>query len=995
MIDYREIKFEEAIEHYLTHHGGYSKADPKNFDRALALDPTGLLPFIRQSQAVKWQVIADYHGKNAETVFLEEVTRAMDARGSLDVLRHGVDFFGKNFALAFFRPSHGMNPDAEKDYKANRLTLTRQLHYSTEHNKSLDLVLSVNGIPVATAELKNQFTSQTVEHAKHQYKTDRDHREKIFAFKKRTLVHFAVDTDEVYMTTRLAGAETVFLPFNLGNGTAAGNPENPDGYKTSYLWERIWSRDSWMDLLGRFLHLETKERTQDGKKIRTESLIFPRFHQVDAVRKLIADAVANGPGHQYLVQHSAGSGKSNSIAWLAHHLSTLHDAQDRKVFDSVIVITDRLVLDKQLQETIYQFEHKQGVVQKIDEDSQQLAHALASGVPIIITILQKFPFVTKHTGELPDRRYAVIVDEAHSSQSGKGAVKMKAVLAAQHIRQEARRRAEEEQLPDYEEEIIRCVKARKRQPNISFFAFTATPKYKTKVLFGRTGADGKPHAFHLYAMRQAIEEGFILDVLRNYTTYKTYYKLLQSAEEDPEVERKRAAKALARFLSLHPHNIAQKTEVIIEHFRKFTAHKIGGRAKAMLVTRSRLHAVRYKRAFDKYIAEKGYPNIRTLVAFSGTVIDKDLPDEEFTEVSMNGGKISEKKLPEEFAKPEYQVLIAADKYQTGFDQPLLHTMYVDKRLADVQAVQTLSRLNRMYPGKQETFVLDFVNEAEGIQQAFQPYFEHAAVDEQADPRQLYDLRTAIYALHIVFETEVEQFAAAFFKPNRKQSQTDHALMNSIVDKAVARFEAADPQAQVDLRARMEAFGRLYTFISQVIPYDDSSLEKLDAYLRFLDTKMGNPNPADPLNLDKDVNLKYYRLQKISEGRILLEAGIGGSLAAPSEVGTGRNEDAPVPLSQVVQLLNDRFGTNFTATDELFWEQVRDDAVANPNLQQAGAANTRDDFAYALYQHLEELVVNRMDRNGGQAGMFFDNPEVRSVIQNWMLDQVYDRIRPKA
>ena len=378
---------------------------------------------------------------NAETVFLEEVTRAMDARGSLDVLRHGVDFFGKNFSLAFFRPAHRMNPDAEKDYNANRLTLTRQLYYSAGHNKSLDLVLSVNGIPVATAELKNQFTSQTVEHAKHQYRTDRDHREKIFAFKKRTLVHFAVDTDQVYMTTRPAGAETDFLPFNLGNGTAAGNPENPDGYKTAYLWERIWERDSWMDLLGRFLHLEVIEKIENAKKVRKEALIFPRFHQVDAVRKLVADARANGPGRHYLIQHSAGSGKSNSIAWLAHHLSTLHDDQDCKIFDSVIVITDRLVLDKQLQDTIYQFEHKQGVVQKIDEDSQQLALALKTGVPIVITILQKFPFVTGHIGELPDRRYAVIVDEAHSSQSGKGAVKMKAVLAAPRIREEARKRA--------------------------------------------------------------------------------------------------------------------------------------------------------------------------------------------------------------------------------------------------------------------------------------------------------------------------------------------------------------------------------------------------------------------------------------------------------------------------------------------------------------------------------------------------------------------------
>ena len=536
------------------------------------------------------------------------------------------------------------------------------------------------------------------------------------------------------------------------------------------------------------------------------------------------------------------------------------------------------------------------------------------------------------------------------------------------------------------------MKARKHQPNISFFAFTATPKYKTKVLFGRPGPDGKPEPFHLYSMRQAIEEGFILDVLKNYTTYKTYYKLVQSVEDDPEVERKRAAKALARFMSLHPHNIAQKTEVIIEHFRKYTAHKIGGRAKAMLVTGSRLHAVRYKIAFDKYIHEKGYANIRTLVAFSGIVIDEDLPGEEFTEVGMNGGRISEKKLPEEFSKPEYQFMIAADKYQTGFDQPLLHTMYVDKRLADVQAVQTLSRLNRIYPGKNQTFVLDFVNDAEGIQQAFQPYYEHATVTEQADPRQLYDLRAAIYALHIVFEIEVEQFAAVFFKQQLKQTQTDHALLNSIMDKAVTRYEEAEEQPKLDLRARMQAFNRLYTFLSQVIPYDDSGLEKLDAYLRFLDEKLGNPNPHDPINLDEDVRLRYYRLQKISEGRIVLEAGTGGSLSAPSEVGTGRNEDEQVPLSQVVQVLNDRFGTNFTPTDELFWEQVRDDAIANQNLQQAGAANTRDDFAYALFQQLEELVVNRMDRNGGQAGLFFEKPEVRSVIQNWMLDQVYDRIR---
>jgi type I restriction enzyme R subunit len=992
MIDYREIKFEDAIEDYLARKGGYAKADPRNFNRELALDPVVLLDFVRETQPAKWKVIADYHGANAETVFIEETARAMDSRGSLDVLRHGIDLFGKNFALAFFRPAHRMNPDAERDYKANRLTVTRQLYYGTNQNKSLDLVLSVNGIPVATAELKNQFTGQTVENAKRQYQLDRDPREKIFAFKKRTLVHFAVDTDEVAMTTRLDGESTRFLPFNLGNGTAAGNPENPDNYKTAYLWEGIWSRDSWMDLLGRFLHLEVTEKIENAKKVRRESLIFPRFHQIDAVRKLISDAGASGAGQHYLVQHSAGSGKSNSIAWLAHHLSNLHDAKDDKVFQSVIVITDRLVLDRQLQDTIYQFEHKQGVVKKIDEDSKQLAEALKHGVPIVITTLQKFPFVTQHVGSLPDRRYAVIVDEAHSSQSGQDAAKLKAVLAENHVREEVRRRAEEEQLPDYEEEILRHIQSRGRQPNISFFAFTATPKYKTLVFFGRPGPDGKPQPFHLYSMRQAIEEGFILDVLKNYTTYKTYYRLVQSVEDDPEVERKRAAKALARFMSLHPHNIAQKTEVMIEHYRRYTAHKIGGRAKAMLVTGSRLHAVRYKRAFDKYIRDKGYTGIRTLVAFSGEVIDDEIPGERFTEVGMNGGHISEKKLPEEFAKPEYQVLIVADKYQTGFDQPLLHTMYVDKRLGDVQAVQTLSRLNRTCAGKEDTFVLDFVNDPEDIKREFQKYYEVAAINEEADPRQLYDLRNNIYALHIVFELEVEQFAAVFFKRNRNQLRSDHALLNSIVDKAVTRFQQAPEQDQSDLRARAEAYDRLYTFLSQVIPYADSGLEKLHAFIRFFLDKIGSPDPGQPINIDKDVRLKFYRLQKISEGRIALEAGAGASLLAPSEVGTGKNEDERVHLSQVVEILNDRFGTNFTPADELFWEAVREDAIADEHLQQAGAANTRDDFAYALYQKLEDLVVNRMDRNGGQAGMFFENPDVRQVVQAWMLDQVYDRIR---
>jgi len=988
MVDHREIAFESAVEHSLLTSGGYEKGNPAQYDRTRALHPHLILDFVQATQPKSWQAIAAYYGGTAADAFLAELTLALDTRGTLDVLRHGLDFFGQTFHLAYFAPASGLNPETAKLYKANRLTVTRQVHFSLQHEQSIDILLSLNGLPVATAELKNAFTGQTVRDAIGQYR-DRDHREPIFAFKKRALVHFAADTDECYMATRLEGAATRFLPFNQGNRKGAGNPENPDGYRTHYLWEQIWKRDSWLDLLGRFLHIEKK-----GKE---ESLIFPRYHQIDAVRKLVADARVAQAGKNYLVWHSAGSGKSNSIAWLAHRLSSLHDAQDRKVFDSVIVITDRLVLDKQLQDTIYQFEHKTGVVMKIDDDSKQLADALRNSVPIVITILQKFPFVAKHAGDLPERRYAVIVDEAHSSQSGDSAAKMKAVLGGERIRAVARKRAEEEQLPDYEEEIIRVVEGRKRQPNLSFFAFTATPKYKTIQVFGQPDANGEPQPFHEYSMRQAIEEGFILDVLKNYTVYSVYYRLLKAAQADPEVEKKKAAKALARFMKLHPHNIAQKTEVIIEHFRQNVRHRIGGRAKAMVVTGSRLEAVRYKKSADAYIRDHGYKDLRTLVAFSGSLIDPDDPtEEELTEVKMNGGRISEKQLPEEFRKVEYGILIAADKYQTGFDQPLLHTMYVDKRLADVQAVQTLSRLNRMFPGKEDTFVLDFVNDPEEIQKAFQRYYDTAPiVTGKPDPRQLYTLRAQLYASFIVQELEVEQFAAVWFKPRRKETPTDNALMNSIVDKAVGRFADASEDGKEELRNRLEAFRRLYSFLSQVIPFGDSKLEKFDAYLRFLETKLPVRPGTGHLDLDDDVRLKFYRLQKIGEGRIALQSGTPGALKGPSDVGTGRIEDEQVPLSRVVDVLNERFGTEFTSSDELFWDQVRADATADESVRNAGEANTIDNFAHIFDRKLEELVIGRMDRNSGQVVRFLDNPEIREVVTRLMRNQVYSSIRNEA
>jgi type I restriction enzyme R subunit len=583
-VNHKEIAFETAIEESLLTHGGYLKGDSETFDRELALDRAELFAFLRASQPKAWTELADLLGAQTEATILDNLLGALAARGALDVLRHGFKCYGKQLHLAYFAPAHGMNPATQALYESNRLTVTRQLKYSLSNENSIDLVIGLNGLPVVTAELKNPMSGQTWRDAVWQYKTDRDPAELVFRFKARSLVHFAVDPDEVHMTTRLALKATSFLPFNKGDGTAAGNPTNPAGYKTAYLWEQVLARDSLMDILARFLHLEVDERKLGGKTVRRETMIFPRYHQLDCVRKAEADARSQGAGRNYLIQHSAGSGKSNSIAWLAHRLATLHTRDDRKVFDSVVVVTDRRVLDKQLQDTIYQFEHKQGVVEKIDENSGQLAEALEAGTAIVITTMQKFPFVTEKIGQLPKRRYAVIVDEAHSSQSGESASKMKTVLAGAQLSEHAAEEAADDELDDYQEEVIKAMAARGRQPNLSFFGFTATPKYKTLEVFGRPGPEGKPEPFHLYSMRQAIEEGFILDVLAHYTTYKTYYGLIKSAQDDPEVEKKQAAKALARYMSLHPYNLAQKTEVMLEHFRTHTRHKIGGRAKAMVVT---------------------------------------------------------------------------------------------------------------------------------------------------------------------------------------------------------------------------------------------------------------------------------------------------------------------------------------------------------------------------------------------------------------------------
>lgn len=998
-----EAAFECAIEAALLS-GGYKSLAPAAFDRERAMFPELVLEFIRTTQAQAWKKLEALHGTKTGERVLHDLCKWMDTHGSLATLRHGFKCYGRTLRVAIFKAAHGLNAELEARYAANHLGLTRQLHFSPKNERSLDVTLTVNGIPLVTLELKNPLSGQNVEDAMRQYRHDRDPRERIFDFKKRTLVHFAVDTEAVHMTTRLAGTATHFLPFNKGSNGGAGNPLDAAGrnYRTAYLWEEVLQRDSLLDLLARFLHLQTDERiTDDGKKVKKESMIFPRYHQLQAVRGLVAASAVEGPGNNYLIEHSAGSGKSNTIAWLAHRLSSLHNAKDERAFDSVIVVTDRLVLDKQLQDTIYQFEHRQGVVEKIEDDSKQLALALENAVPIIITTLQKFPFVSRQllklaeargvrgNGRLATRKCAVIVDEAHSSQSGETATELKAVLGGDDLHTEAARQAQDEGVA-HMEELFRSMAKRGKQANLSFFAFTATPKHKTLAVFGR---DGLP--FHRYSMRQAIEEGFILDVLLNYTTYKAYYRLLKQCADDPNVERKKAANALGRFMRLHPHQIAQKTAIMVEHFNAATRHRIGGRAKGMVVTGSRLEAVRYKESFDRYIAEKGYP-IRSLVAFSGTVSDDKIPDKTYTEQEMNGG-IREKELPEKFATAEYQVLLVAEKYQTGFDQPLLHTMYVDKRLAGIQAVQTLSRLNRIHPNKEDTFILDFVNDRSEIQEAFKQFYEGAVMGEEVEPGRLYEIKAELDGSGIYRADEVRRFCEVFFAPKQRQSTLDHKVMNAVLDPAVERFKAlrTSNEEEAELwRGKLQAFRNLYAFLSQVIPYQDSDLEELYTYLRHLASKLPKRGAGPGYHFDDEVRLEYYRLQKISEGSISLKEGIPKPLDGPKEVGSAALREEHVPLSRLIDVLNDRFGKDLNAADQLFFDQIVEEALGVDTLKQAAESNPIDKFQMVFKQVLQSLFIERMDLNEELFANYMNESEFQDVVSEWLGQKVYSKL-PKA
>ncbi len=1021
MPGHTELAFESAIEYGLVSGDRYEMRSPNDYDPAVALFPDDVIGFIRASQSARWEQLESMLKDRTGDTIIDSLTKELVSKGALGVLRHGFKCYGKELRLAYFRPNSSMNPESAARYAANRLTITRQVCFTSNVLKKpdgtprkciIDVVLSVNGLPVVTAELKNPLTGQRAEDACKQYMNDRDGRDPLFRFKERALVHFAVDPDEAWMTTELKGTETVFLPFNRGHNLGAGNPPVEGNWKTHYLWDEVLCADSLLDILQRFMHLEVTERTVDtptGKRtVRKEAMIFPRYHQLDSVRKLVAHAREHGPGRNYLIQHSAGSGKSNSIAWLAHRLASLHDAADAKVFDSVIVITDRRVLDQQLQNTVYQFEHKTGVVEKIEENTQQLAKALAGGTPIIISTIQKFPFISQairtleKKGEAVEvntagKRFAVIVDEAHSSQSGETVAALKGILNKDGIADAIAAQLSDEEDEELSEEARAAIKkemmSRARQPNLSFFAFTATPKFKTKAVFDEPGPSGAS-PFHLYSMRQAIEEGFILDVLQNYTTYKRFFGLIKQIENDPEVPKKAAAKALGQFLELHPVNIEQVVQVIIEHFRLKVMHELGGRAKAMVVTASRLSAVKYKQAFDRYIKEKGYIGIRALVAFSGTVQDPDQPGSTFTEVGMNNG-LSERELPERFSGEEYRVLIVAEKYQTGFDQPLLQSMYVVKRLAGVQAVQTLSRLNRTAPGKTRTFVLDFRNEEDDIFKSFKPYYEATPVGENVDPQKLNELHNKLLMPAIFTPQDVAEFAGIWFKARRDPSGQDHRLMNAVLDRCVARFKERAETEREDFRGLLVTFRNLYGFLSQILPYFDEELERLYAFVRNLIAKLPQPGDGAKFTLDDDVALKFFRLQQVSDGTIDLSQGEADPLKGPTDVGTGAQTDKVVPLSTLVDQLNERFGTDFTAADQLFFDQVRATAERDDKIVEAAKANSLGNFSDFFGRILDDLFIQRMDGNDEIFRRVMSDKQFRSVAQDYLAQEVFQRINQSA
>ncbi len=967
---------------------GYELRNAKaDYHRALAMDKALVLRFVRSTQPEEWAKLEGHYTTAAEDTFFKQLEKSLRDRGLLDVLRQGIKIVpGIKFALCYFRPASALEPKRVAEYEANILSVMKEVEYSERHGGRLDVALFLNGLPVATMEAKNLLTGSNFRHAEKQYRQDRSPAgEALLTFKRGALVHFALDEDNVSMTTRLQNGRTRFLPFNRGRDGGAGNPDIKDEFRAGYLYSSgewgaaIFSRAILLDIIGRFIHLDT-----GGK---TEALIFPRFQQLDAVRRLMAHAGQSGAGCNYLIQHSAGSGKSNTIGWLAHHAINLHNSDDKAIFNTAIIVTDRIVLDRQLQNTVSQFEQTKGVVRKIDGTSKQLKQAIAKGARIIVTTIQKFS--TEHLKEISgqgDRTFAVIVDEAHSSQSGKTAQAMTDALTR-----------EADSSDDIEDIIAAYQKARGPQANISFFAFTATPRNVTLERFGSKGSDGLPHSFHLYSMRQAIEEGFILDVLQNYMTYKAYYELEKAIEDDPQLSGRRGQRRVARYANLHPTAIGQKVEIIVEHFRRHVAKMLDGQAKAMIVTGSRDHALRYYFGVRDYITTQGYADLRALVAFSGELT---FDDQTYTEAELTG--FAETELPGRFdgfrpdgtPYPEqYQILIVAEKYQTGFDQPKLCAMYVDRKLAGLQAVQTLSRLNRTRPSKDQTYVLDFQNTIEDIQDAFRPYFEVTSLEANSDPNLVYDLEGRLFKFAYLDKDEIERFGVTYYKG--PLDGHDRARLEGLVRQAVARFEADDDEGrQEEFRQLLRSYMRFYSFIAQVMKLEDTSLEKLYSYGAWLARLLPNRELPPEIEItDEMLRLQKFKVVQKEAGDASLAAGDTGSLKAISEFGAKPyTDDEKKELSEIVKAFNERHGTQFTEADMIRFEQVNKE-ILNTDLSEMLINNPPDVVYTAFAQAFFQGAIRMFQRDNEMRNIVLTDATARDQATRHFFNRALREVRP--
>ncbi len=1010
---HNEYQFEMDVCDYLASQGWIYSKDDKGYDAERALFPDDLLGFIQDTQPKSWERLKSFHNGASQNTLLDRLVKVQETEGTLHALRKGFKATGagsNGFDLIQFAPTHGFNEEVKERYAKNRLRVMRQVHYSTNNRNSIDLVLFVNGVPVATIELKTDFT-QGIDDAKNQYKTDRNPRdpqtkkeEPLLKFKRGALVHFAVSTSEVWMTTKLNGMDSFFLPFNKGFEGGKGNPPNPDGYQTAYLWEEIFQKDRWLKILESFVQLEVKTTTDKaGVKKTTETLIFPRYHQLDAVTKLINAVKTEGAGKNYLFQHSAGSGKSNTIGWSAHQLSTLHNASDKKIFDTVIVITDRTVLDEQLKDTIAQFSSTAGVVISIDSDkgskSGQLVTALNGKALIVIVTLQTFPFILKEIREattLKNRNFAVIADEAHSSQTGSSASQLRKVLGGDQLAID-----EDESYEDY---LISETEARALPSNISFIAFTATPKGKTLELFGRKDENGLPLPFHLYTMKQAIQEGFILDVLQNFTPYRVAYRLAHGGKDwdDKDVDKSEAAKTIARWVRLHPHNISQKVSIIVEHFRANVMWRLSGQAKAMVVTDSRQAAVRYKIEMEKYIKSEGFDkDMSILVAFSGEVDDPEYGADSFTETNMNkqlkGGGIREG-----FTNEESKILIVANKFQTGFDQPLLVAMYVDKRIDGITAVQTLSRLNRTYPGKELTYVLDFVNDVETIRLAFEPYYEHSQLLASTNPDIVYDLFTKLDKQNIYSQQDIENFVNAYRKTSSRQKDIQAAL-SSPVSRFNGQFidaEDRNDKEMIDQLTMFEkdlgSFCRLYEFLSQIVNYADTELEARYLFYRHLAPLIKPENRKLPLEL-AGLEMTHYKIKIGQAVSIKLgsadedETGLKGI----TSVGSGKAKDPElVRLEELVSKLNDLF-PEISETDRInLFRNAHSKMMENEELNKQAKANDESQFVQSPRFETEMLdcLISSMDSHRAMTTKLLNDEKLRQRFKELLAKSVFKEMR---